>query len=524
MKVRTRLLTISLKGGTWLENIYPGVRCDVPSNVYQSSFAPRTQWTEEYAQGAEILDYWQGVARQHDVYRYIHAERAIDRVEWDDEESVWHLRVRNVRTQQTYQEDADFVLAATGRFNAWKLPDYPGIEDYQGLLRHSSNWDPEFDPTGKNVAVIGNGASGIQLVPSLQKVVSRLDHYARNKTWIAGSWTGDERTLEPKYYSPEQLEAFQDSEHYLRFRKALEAKEWQNFETTFKGSELNQGMRDKFTKIMAIRLKKNVGLLQRLVPDFSPHCRRLTPGPGYLEALCCENVTFIQDPIRRFTKQGLETMDGKVRNVDAIICATGANVDFAPTFSIVSRGIDLKTAWKPDGKFGFPYTYLGFATPGFPNLLFVGGPYGSAPAGPIPHSIENQITYCARVLRKAATQGIKSMAPSVKATEDFLAYADAFFPTTVMTESCSSWANGGRPGGRIHGLWPGSSCHMNFARREPRWEDWEYEYLSPSGNRFAYLGNGWTEKEMDEKADLTPYLKLPHEIDLRTLHESWFEL
>ncbi len=515
---------IIYQGGTWLENIYPGVRCDIPANVYQSSFSPRTQWTEEYAQGAEILDYWQGIARKYDVYRYLHTERRVDRIEWDDEESVWHLAVQNVRTLETYQEQADFVLAATGRFNAWKLPDYPGIHDYQGLLRHSSNWDPEFDPTGKNVAVIGNGASGIQLVPSLQKVVNRLDHYARNKTWIAASWSGDVRTLEPKHYSPEQLEALQDPEYYLRFRKNLEDKYWRGFETMFKGSDLSNGMREEFTKIMATRLQKNIELLKNMVPDFSPHCRRLTPGPGYLEALCCENVDFIQNPIRRFTAHGIETVDGIVRDVDAIICATGANVDFAPAFSILSRGIDLKTAWKPDGEFGFPYTYLGLATPGFPNLLFVAGPHGSALDGTVPHSIENQITYCAKVLRKAANQRIKSMVPTVKATNDFLAYSDAFFPTTVLTESCSSWANGGRPGGRIHGLWPGSSSHMNVARREPRWEDWEYEYVSPSGNRFAYFGNGWTEKEMLDESDLTSYLKLPHEIDLRSLHESWLDL
>ncbi|MCJ1267510.1 hypothetical protein MMC22_007395 [Lobaria immixta] len=448
-------------GGTWLENIYPGVRCDIPANVYQTTFSPNTQWTEEFAQGEEILEYWQRIAKKYDVHRYLHLGQRIERIEWDEKESVWDLTIKNLETTNVYREKADFVITVTGRFNAWQLPDYPGMKDYQGLLRHSSDWDPEFDAIGKNVAVIGNGASGIQLVPSLQKVVNRLDHYAQS---------------------------FKDPSEYLRFRKELEQKYWRRFGTQFKGSKLNEGLREDFIKVMASRLQKKPDLLQHMVPDFSPHCRRLTPGPCYLESLCCDNVDLIREHIKRFTAHGIETVDGKVRDVDAVFCATGANVNFAPPYSIVARGTDLSTAWRPDGKFGFPYTYLGLATPGFPNLLFVGGPHGSAAAGTITHSIENQLTYCAKLLRKVSSQGIKSIAPSAKAADDFL-----------------------------------DSAHANVVRREPRWEDWEYEYLSSSGNRFAYFGDGWTKKELDPEADLTTYLKLPEEVDLRSLHESWLE-
>ena len=224
-----------------MENVYPGVRCDIPANVYQSTFSPNTQWTEEFAQGEEILDYWQKIAKKYDVNRYLHLGQRIDRIEWDENESIWDLKIKNSETDEEYHEKVDFVITATGRFNDWKLPDYPGMKDFQGLIRHSSDWDPEFDATGKNVAVIGNGASGIQLVPSLQKVANRLDHYARSKTWIATSWAGDVRTLEPNYYSSEQLDSFKDPSEYLRFRKELEQKYWRRFGTQFKGSKLNEG-------------------------------------------------------------------------------------------------------------------------------------------------------------------------------------------------------------------------------------------------------------------------------------------
>jgi cation diffusion facilitator CzcD-associated flavoprotein CzcO len=507
-------------GGTWYENIYPGVRCDIPANVYQSTFEPRTQWTEEYAQGAEIRDYWQGIARKYDVYKHLRLKHKIQGATWDEKNAKWTLSIENLTSDEISEESFDVVITAVGRFNAWRLPDYPGIKDFQGHLRHSSNWDPNFDPAGKTVAVIGNGASGIQVVPSLQKVVKHLDHYARSKTWIAGSFGGEGsgRTLEPKYYAEELLKSFDDPDTYFKFRKELESKFYQQFKTLFKGSKENAGLREDFTKLMSDRLKKKPELLDEIVPDFSPSCRRLTPGPGYLEALTEDNVSFIRTPIERFTNNGIITTDGIERKVDAVICSTGANIDMRPPFPITANGIDLRDAWNPD-----PLTYIGVAAPSFPNLLFIQGPQAAGQSGTVPNQVETSVTYIAKVLRKVSRQGIKSFAPSQAATDDFTAYSDTFFPKTVFSENCSSWANGGRPGGRIHGHWPGSASHVNFVRREPRWEDWEWTYRSETGNRFAWLGNGWTKKEFDGTGDLTPYLKRPDHIDLRAYHEEWFE-
>ncbi|KAK0123760.1 hypothetical protein ONS95_008766 [Cadophora gregata] len=507
-------------GGTWYENVYPGVRCDIPANVYQSTFEPKTNWTEEYAQGAEILEYWQNVAHKYNVYQYLKLRHKVAGAEWDEDTGRWTLRIENISTGEIYAPEFDVVITAIGRFNAWKLPDYPGIKDFQGHLRHSSAWDPKFDPTGKNVAVIGNGASGIQVVPNIQPKVKHLDHYARSPTWIAGSFGGEGpgRRLEPNYYAKELLDSFSDPETYHKFRKELESTFYRRFGTLFKGSETNNGLREEFIKLMAERLKKKPELLEHIVPDFSPNCRRLTPGPGYLEALTEDNVSFIRTPISHFTPDGIVTIDGIERKVDAVICSTGANVDMKPPFPIIANGKDLRHVWSPD-----PLTYLGFSTPSFPNLLHVQGPNAAGHSGTVPNQVETQITYIAKLLRKVNTQRIKSFVPSQAATDDFVAYSDSFFPKTVFSENCSSWANGGRPGGRIHGHWPGSASHVNFLRRDPRWEDWEWKYKTETGNRFAWLGNGWTRKEEKGEGDLTPYLKKPADIDLRNYHESWFE-
>ncbi|KAF9889365.1 hypothetical protein FE257_007475 [Aspergillus nanangensis] len=522
-------------GGTWFENTYPGVRCDIPAHVYQSGFAPNTQWSEEFAQGAEIRSYWQGVARKYDVYKYIRPQQRVERAVWNAEQAKWAVTIEDLREPgKYYEEHLDVLINAIGHFNAWRLPDYPGRDEFQGELFHSSHWDHKANLDGKRVALIGNGASGLQVLPSIQPIAQHVDHYARNRTWIADSFgTTGTRRLEPNLFSPDQLETFKDSDSYIKYRKSVESGYFSRFGAIFKDSPENQDLRAKWTQLMVQRVHEKPELADLIIPDFPPNCRRPTPGPGYLEALTKENVSYIQSPIQRFTSTGIVTADGIERPVDVVICATGANVDHAPPFSIIANGIDLKTAWKTDGHFGFPYNYLGVATPGFPNLLWIGGPHSTGHSGSVPNSIENLVTYIAKLLRKLRSQGIKALAPSKQAADDFVEYCDKFYPRTVWTanddttpgqKNCSSWYNGGKPGGRVHGLFPGSAVHLNYIRRDPRWEDWEYTYLNDSGNRFAYFGNGWTSRELNKDADLTPHLKRPEDIDLTSYLEGWWDV
>jgi hypothetical protein len=143
------------------------------------------------------------------------------------------------------------------------------------------------------------------------------------------------------------------------------------------------------------------------------------------------------------------------------------------------------------------------------------------------HSVEIQLTYYAKVLRKASRDGIATITPQTSAANEFVDYCDSFFKQTVLTENCSSWYNSGIAGSRIHGLWPGSAAHVTMVRRDPRWEDYEYTYLGDGEgkNRFRWqFGNGWTKKEQDPKSDMTSYLEpFEREVDLRSLHEGWWE-
>ena len=278
----------------------------IPAHVYQSSFCPNTQWTEEYASGAEIREYWQNVARKFDVYSKLRLSTKVIGSFWDSESARWRLEVEADGKRSI--EYFDFVIHAMGRFNSWKMPTYPGMEKYTGGLFHSSNWDSSFDPTGKHVALIGNGASGVQILPALQKISSHIDHYARNPTWIGGAFTPwlRERQDGPMPIREEVRETFQDCDVYMLYRRKLEDGFWRTYQAQIADSEASNALPEKLLGLMKKRLDgdSRSELFEKLVPDFPPHCRRLTPAPGYLESLIQDNVTLVQTSIERFTEDG----------------------------------------------------------------------------------------------------------------------------------------------------------------------------------------------------------------------------
>lgn len=278
----------------------------MPAHAYQATFAPSTTWTEAYATGPEIYAYWQRIADKYEVRKYIRTSHRVISAEWSEEKAKWIVKIQSKDGE--FVDEANFLITATGHFSDPKLPDYPGIDSFKGHLRHTSNWDPEFDPKGKRIAVIGNGASGIQVLPQLQKQASKIDHYARNKTWVAAPIGGEDLA---DFVSKNIEDARSDPEKYLIFRKALETKLFSRFGSIFKDGPQNAAAEESIRKLMRARLVGNPELADEIIPEFPVGCRRLTPGPGYLEALTAENVTYVTDRILEFTETGIRTVDGE---------------------------------------------------------------------------------------------------------------------------------------------------------------------------------------------------------------------
>lgn len=326
----------------WNSNIYPGVRCDVPAHAYQATFAASPQWSEAYAQGAEIKSYWRKLADEYDVKKYIHLDSRVEKAEWCQDKGKWILTISqkqgddDTQTRRTFIDEANFIITGTGHFSDPRLPKYPGMDKYQGHLRHSSNWDPNFDPKNKRIAVIGNGASGIQILPQLQKVAKHIDHYARNPTWVAAPIGGENHAA----FVEDNIEkARQSPSEYVKFRKQLESTLFSRFGGIFK-TEKNDDARKSITSLMTKRLGSRNDLVNQIIPTFPPSCRRLTPGPGYLEALTADNVSYITTEIDCFVHDGIVTKDGTYDavvnpNKQYLFSQTHANVSFTTQAHIV---------------------------------------------------------------------------------------------------------------------------------------------------------------------------------------------
>jgi hypothetical protein len=270
--------------------------------------------------------------------------------------------------------------------------------------------------------------------------------------------------------------------------------------------------RELFEEHMHTKLAKKPHITIQMIPQFPVACKRLTPGPGYQEALVEDNVDFVHEWIKRFTKTGIETVDGEHREYDAIICATGFDTSFKPRFSLIGLdGVDLEEKYKEE-----PDSYISLGVDGFPNYFVLGGPNSGVGSGSLTVIFERVCDYTCKAIKKAQMERIKSMTPSPAAVKDFMEYLDAYFLRTVFGQKCKSWYKNGKEEGRVVGLWPWSSLHAARTFEQPRWEDYEYVYLEDRRNRFGYLGDGWTEVERHggdtafymEEIDYPP---VPHE-------------
>lgn len=300
-----------------------------------------------------------------------------------------------------------------------------------------------------------------------------------------------------------------DQEHFLNFRATIERESSSVHSLTLRGSQLQEMARQDFANLMKERLSKKPEILQSLLPGFSVGCRRLTPGPGYLEALSEDNVQFISNPIRRCLANGVELADGSTVEFDVLICATGFRTSAPPPFEVMGRNKQtLAQKFNP-----FPETYLSMVTDGFPNYFMMLGPNSAIGTGSLTMMIESEGDYIIKCIRKMQKENIRSMEVKARMVESFTQFTKSYFKRTVYMDECKSWykvKHGAEE--RITGLWPGSSLHAIETFRSPRWEDFEYVYNDEEegqeGNRLAWLGNGWSSAQVDDRGgDLAFYLQ-----------------
>ncbi|KAJ4024622.1 hypothetical protein NW752_003186 [Fusarium irregulare] len=510
-------------GGTWFENKYPGCACDIPSHAYQLSFESSTDWSHFYAGAPEILEYWKRVADKYKVRDNIRLNHRCLEATWDESRAKWTVRLEKVGANPPHiiEDECDVFITGTGLLNQWKWPSIPGLHDFQGTILHTANWQDSFDAKGKRVAVIGAGSSGIQVVPALVNQVKSMDHYVRGKTWIATQGSEDmlKEELEKQHenkasnnlvYDEGQKAAWNnDPEAYIAYRKQLEFRLQGSHQISYRGSARHNLARISYEAYMRERLKTKPELLDALLPNFPPLCKRLTPGPGYLEALSQPHVSTITSPIAYIDRTSIVTEDGIRRPIDAIVCATGFHTEPGSGFPIYGRdGINLREKTRIH-----PKSYLGLSTDNFPNFFQSLGPNTFPGTGNLLIMIEHTHQYIAKILRRFAYGAVRTIEPKRKQVDNFTNFCDHYFKKTVYTEDCISWykAPARSPGGaeRITALWPGSSIHAVHALSQVRWDDYNIEYHDDDD--FGWFGDGSTLGEADPRIssnleDLTWYI------------------
>ncbi|KAL9073419.1 MAG: hypothetical protein Q9157_004753 [Trypethelium eluteriae] len=345
-------------GGTWLENRYPGCACGY------------------YIGSVEIHNYLKAVAKKHALGKYIRYHHKLNSAIWNEYRGVWELEFEvstpeNPQHTTIFKRDCAVLINACGLLNNWKWPIIPGLNDFKGHLCHSARWDRDYDFYGKKVAIIGSGSSAIQIVPELQRIAQHLSAFIRSPTWIAPSQGFvDPKTEGPLnfFYTDEDKKKFrEDPDYFLAYRKSIESDMNRTFGTFMKGSEKQKGALEEFAKMMKSRLGGNEELSELLTPKWGVGCRRLTPGQNFLESLIKENVTVVKDEIERIEEKSLVTADGKLHEVDAIVCATGFDTTYKPRFKLVGRQqAPLSELWADTNDIE---AYLAVAIPDFPNYF-----------------------------------------------------------------------------------------------------------------------------------------------------------
>jgi cation diffusion facilitator CzcD-associated flavoprotein CzcO len=388
-------------GGTWYWNSYPGVAVDIPSFSYQFSFEQRSDWSRTYAHGNELRSYAELLARKYGILPKIRFNTQVVDATWDEEHGFWRLTLDSGDAVT-----ARFLINAAGVLTTPKLPDIPGVDGFDGVTIHTARWDHGQDLSGKRVAIIGTGASAVQVIPEIAPVVEDLTVYQRTPIWCfpkldvplpkAARWA---------MRIPGGMAVLRWlSQAYVELTFPLSAQ----YFTTFKLAKRAEAMGKAF-------LRKEVHdpvLRDKLTPRYAVGCKRPAFHNTYLSTYNRDNVDLVTDPIDKITPTGVATVAGDLHEVDVLILATGFKVMDVDslTYEITGRdGMTMSRFWQENRL----QAYEGVSLPGFPNFFTVAGPYGFNGASFFAF-IETQTHHIVRFLKQAELQG----ASRVEVTEE----------------------------------------------------------------------------------------------------------
>jgi cation diffusion facilitator CzcD-associated flavoprotein CzcO len=449
-------------GGTWRDNIYPGCACDVPSHLYSFSFEPKPDWSRMFSPQPEILDYLRGVTDKYGLRRHIRFGALVERAQWDDDEHRWH-----VFTAAGDEFVAQFLISGAGALHIPSVPDIEGMESFSGSAFHSAQWEPDIDLTGKRVAIVGTGASAIQIVPKIVDQVAELQLYQRTPPWVFPR---------PNAHISSRLR--QVFAQVPGVRAALRAGIYWFLEATAFGLTRRPGLLRIYEAMGKWNIRRAISdpqLRRTLTPDYRAGCKRILYSTNYYQALAQPKAEVITDRIRRVTRQGIVTSNGTERAADVIVYATGFHVTDSYTYVDIKGpgGEDLVDRWNAEGV----AAHRGITVAGMPNLFFLLGPNTGLGHTSVVFMIESQIRYVAQAIAAVDKAGVDALAPTRVAQDRFNAGLQQDLERSVWnTGGCRSWYLDEHGNNRT--LWGGFTWQYWAATRSLDLA--EYQLIGPS--------------------------------------------
>ncbi len=441
-------------GGTWRENTYAGIACDVPSHLYSYSFAPNPEWSHRFSEGSEIQAYFEAVAERYRVDSRIQFGKEITRCEFED--GRWKIELANGST-----DVGDIVIAATGVLHHPTYPDIEGIDAFEGTTFHSARWNHDLSLAGKRVGIIGTGSSAIQMVAALVDEVAELSLFQRTAQWVM--------PIVNPAYSEEDKQEFRKHPGAMKdIREEITRAFVDGFANILGDAE------SPMLEAIHATCKKNLEdsvkdpeLREKLRPNYRAACKRLIMSADFYDAIQRPNAKLVTEGIERIEKSGVRTSDEQLHELDVLIFATGFGVDrFMRPMEVIGRdGTELDDVWKDS-----PFAYMAISIPEFPNLFMLNGPNGPVGNFSLIDVAEMQFSYIMQLVEPIQSGSCKEVSASRVAMERFDAERKEAAKTTIWATGCKSWyldADG------LPSAWPFTFDRFREEMAKPHLEDFE---------------------------------------------------
>lgn len=436
-------------GGVWHWNRYPGLTCDVPSQLYQFGFAPKADWSHLFADGPDIQRYHREVVESLGLGERIRLDTEVVAAQWNEDAANWTLT-----TKGGGRIEADVVVCATGVLHHPAVPDLPGLDEFAGAKVHTARWDDSVTTDGKHIAVIGTGSTGVQIVSALQPAAASITHYVRSPQWIL--WAP--MSLRQSKLATRVLSRSPTAQDRL-YRTLL----WASgilADVTTRPSWRRRAVQGYARLCLRLQVR-DPALRRKLTPDYQPLCRRQVVSETYYRAIQSGNAELVTERIDQVTPSGIRTADGCHRPADVIVLATGfAPHNYMRPMQITGRdGRTIDQEWA-----GGPRAYRMTAIPGFPNLFTMLGPNSPTGSISLQYSAERTAEYIARFLRMLRDGVATSIEVTEEATEEFNADVAVAMTPTVWNTGCNSWY---LTDNKTVDLWPYDRATLTSMLAEP---------------------------------------------------------